>query len=176
VGKFVNKIELAEITGKSERTLTAWQKSGMPIELNSGRGSSNQYDTASVIEWMINREMENRIKKHGGDRADWYDYEKERARLTHHQANKVSLEEKVLHGELIPISEVLRVQGNMVSAFRARALAIPTKAAHDLLGVTELNQAKATIKEFIFEALDELSDFDPVQYDLSPTKTDNGVS
>lgn len=175
MSKLVNKKQLAEIVGKTERTLSAWQKQGLPISKEAkGRGAAHEYDTKEVIDWMINQEIDKRVKKHGSIN-ELYDYEIERARLTHHQANKAALEEKVLHGELIPTDEVIRVQGNMVSAFRARSLSIPTKAAHSLLGVTDLNEGKAILKQFVYEALDELADFDATQYDIPKTQTDNST-
>ncbi len=54
-GKVVNKRELSEILGVSERSLTDWQAAGMPMLVNAGRGASNEYDTALVIDWMIQR-------------------------------------------------------------------------------------------------------------------------
>ena len=39
MGKTVSKLELGEIIGRDERTLSRWQKDGMPvIEFGVGRG------------------------------------------------------------------------------------------------------------------------------------------
>jgi phage terminase Nu1 subunit (DNA packaging protein) len=54
-GKVVNKRELSEILGVSERSLTDWQAAGMPMLVNAGRGASNEYDTALVVDWMLQR-------------------------------------------------------------------------------------------------------------------------
>jgi len=175
MGLLVNKKQLAEILGRNEATLTTWQRDGLPIETKGGRGSWNRYDTADVINWLVKRDVEKRIKKHAGE-TEWHDYEKERARLTYHQANKISLEEQVLKGELIPVDKVVQVQGSMVSAFRARCLSIPTKTAHNLLSLTDLNEVKSILKTEIFEALAELADFEPEQYDIVQAETDNGAS
>lgn len=164
--KLVTKAELAEIVGKSERTLTTWQKNGMPIEVDGGRGSSNLYSPAVVIDWMIQQEINRRIAEHGGGDGDFYDYESERARLTHHQANKADLEEQVLRGKLIPEETVERVWTDMIASFRAKMLSIPTKAAHQFLELEDLNHAQDLLKDHIHEALLEISDYEPEDYDL----------
>lgn len=57
MGKAVNKRELAEFTGYSERALTDMQDEGLPIEKKGSRGEENVYDTQRVIEWLINRAL-----------------------------------------------------------------------------------------------------------------------
>ena len=50
MGRVVSKVELGELVGRDERTLTRWQKDGMPVmEFGQGRGNENQYDTEAVI-------------------------------------------------------------------------------------------------------------------------------
>jgi DNA-binding transcriptional MerR regulator len=55
MGKKVNQTELAEIVGTSDVTLWTWQKEGMPVEERNTRGQSHTYDTAAVVQWMIDR-------------------------------------------------------------------------------------------------------------------------
>lgn len=159
----VNKTQLAEILGKSQQTLTTWQKNGMPIFAEGSNGQANQYDTEQVINWLVSREI-SKLSVDSDGRV--HDYEMERARLTHHQANKTSLEEAVLKGSLIPAEKVERVQGDMVSAFRAKMLSLPTKAAHSLIQLETLSEAQDAIKPYIYEALKELSDYEPNQYGI----------
>src|SRR3990172_13341229 len=51
----VNKHQLADVMGVSERTLSEWQEDGLPIKSVGGRGMENQYETAEVIEWRVQR-------------------------------------------------------------------------------------------------------------------------
>lgn len=157
----VNKAELAEILGRSQQTLTTWQKQGMPIHFAGTRGTENLYSTEEVIDWLIRRELSRAV---GADpNGELINYEAERARLTRAQANHEELKVEVLRGELIPSDTVERVQGAMVSAFRARCLSIPTKAAPQLVGQDEPT-IESVLTEYVFEALEELSDFDPSAY------------
>lgn len=160
MGNLCNKAELAGILGRSERTLTTWQKQGMPIHVTGSRGQENLYDTEQVIDWLIRREVE-RLVVPGEDGP--INYEAERARLTKAQANHEELKVKILEGEVIRADVVERVQGGMVSAFRARSLSIPTKAAPQLVGLEEA-EIEAQLTDYVHEALEELSDFDPRDY------------
>lgn len=171
----VNKSELAEILGKSERTLTTWQKNGLPIEIEGTRGVQHRYNTEDVIAWLLDREIINRIGE-GVNPSEVYDYDLERARLTHHQANKTELEEQVLRGKLIPYQTVERVWMDMVANFRARILAIPTKAAHQFLQLEDLNEAQEILKTHCYEALTELADYEPSHYDIEPGPEDGDDS
>ena len=155
MGKLVNKTELSEIIGKTQKTLTTWQSQGMPFKLAGKRGTSNEYDTADVIDWIVKRELD----KYLGSDGESYDLEKERSRLTHHQANKTALEEDVLKGELIPSDVVKNEWSKMVSSMRAKMLSLPTKAAHKLLNIGDFEEIESIMKSHIYEALQELSEY-----------------
>lgn len=53
----VNKKQLAEIFGISERSFTEFQKlPNFPIKEDGGRGKTNTYDTEAVFRWLVRRE------------------------------------------------------------------------------------------------------------------------
>lgn len=57
-GQRVNKKQLAEIFGISERTFTEYQRDPQfPILQDGERGESNEYDTAQVFRYLIEREQ-----------------------------------------------------------------------------------------------------------------------
>lgn len=172
MGKLVNKGELSGLLGKSERTLTTWQKNGMPIEVDGGRGSHNLYDVEHVINWLINREIEARVQSHGS-LEQLYDYDMERARLTHHQANKTELEEKVLRGQLIHADTVAMVQTKMLSAFRAKCLSLPTKTAPRVIYLDDIAEVEGELRSAIYDTLSELSEFKPEQYGIGIVRDDS---
>ena len=53
----VNKIELGNILGLSQTTLTEYQAEGLPISVRGARGQENHYDSAEVIQWLIQRAL-----------------------------------------------------------------------------------------------------------------------
>lgn len=71
MGRVVSKVELGELVGRDERTLTRWQKDGMPVmEFGLGRGNENQYDTEAVIHWLMQQAALNGKKESARDRRD----------------------------------------------------------------------------------------------------------
>lgn len=71
MGRTVSKLDLGEIVGRDERTLSRWQKEGMPVvQFGVGRGNENQYDTQAVIEWLMHQAALNGKKETTRDRLD----------------------------------------------------------------------------------------------------------
>lgn len=71
MGKVVGKAELGELVGRDERTLSRWQREGMPVmEFGLGRGNENQYDTEAVIHWLMQQAALNGKKESARDRRD----------------------------------------------------------------------------------------------------------
>ncbi|MBK6510041.1 MAG: hypothetical protein IPG06_11735 [Haliea sp.] len=65
-----------------------------------------------------------------------FDLTSERARLAHFQANAAQLTAKHLEGSLIPIEQVADVVGDEYANVRAKLLAIPAKAAPQVVGLS----------------------------------------
>jgi phage terminase Nu1 subunit (DNA packaging protein) len=104
LARIVNKKDLSEILGISERTLTEHQKSGLPILFDGVRGSENQYNTADVITWLIERAI-NGKRETSRDRLDRVRADREEIGLA-----------KDL-GELIPAAE-------LEDAFSSKVIAV----------------------------------------------------
>jgi len=88
----------------------------------------------------------------------------ERARFEAARASKTELEYRKLNSELFDAQKVEQVWTDMVLAFRAKILAIPTKLAqahHDKITKAEV---QAYTSELVAEALEELKSYDPKQY------------
>ncbi len=86
-----------------------------------------------------------------------YDLMEERARLSHHQANKTELEEGILRGELIEVESVINRWSAMISVFRSRLLSLPSKAAQVVSSVSDVHKNQETLSEYVYEALNELA-------------------
>jgi phage terminase Nu1 subunit (DNA packaging protein) len=100
--KFVTKAIVASAFGVDLRTITCHQDQGvdpLPIAVKGRPGVPHKYDIEAVFGWGFRRKLDDlEIDKDGKA----YVYETERARLTHEQADKVTLENSQLRGELIP--------------------------------------------------------------------------
>ena len=58
MARFINKTELSELIDVDVRTLSNWQKQGMPIAVEGGRGRENMYSIKDVMEWFAERKCE----------------------------------------------------------------------------------------------------------------------
>ncbi|GAV21597.1 hypothetical protein [Carboxydothermus pertinax] len=161
-GKWVvSTPELAEILNLSERRIQQLVKNEIISKIGRGK-----FYLPTVVQEYISW-----IKTQLGNSDEELDLKKEKTLLTRAHRQKVELELQIMRGELHRSEDVRRVMNDMLGAFRARCLAIPTKAAPRLQGKTDLAVIQDIIKKEVYEALTELADYDPeVFYKLSKDK------
>lgn len=144
----VNKRQLSEILGISERSLTEWQKEGLPVaDYAENRGQANQYDTAAVIRWMVEREIA-RLNK-----------EKPRDRLDRLKADAIELDIKERIGELAPAALFERAWADHILAARTEFLTLPEILATELSALYGVAVDADPIAEGINRALEKLSNY-----------------
>lgn len=153
----VNQTELCKILGKAANTLNAWIDAGLPVLHRGGHGSPNQYDTEQVIAWMIQREI-GKLAVH--DDGQVYNFEAEKARLTHEQAEKVAMENMVRRGQLLEAPAVASLWATIITSAKQRFLAIPSRVAPLVLGAKTLPEVQERIEALIIEVLSDLSSAD----------------
>jgi phage terminase Nu1 subunit (DNA packaging protein) len=157
MGKIVNKRDLALIVGVSERTLTEYQREGLPLQTDGARGASNAYDTEQVIRWLVMREKSKP------------ENESQRDRLARLQGDKVEMEMAVAAGQLVPVAEIQPAWLAMVSSAKSYLRAEPDRLAQ-LLDVTDGVDAKRDLLLDTFdEFLRKLSTYDPGEDDEDET-------
>ena len=164
MGEIVNKQRLQAILGKDHKTILKWQKEGMPVQREGERGQSNDYDTGKVIDWLVKRASETATA-----------LEIARVRHTNAQAEKTELEVEVLKGNLIPLETMKIEWGDVVGAFRAKMLAMPSNLGHRLAALREPRKIEKALKESIYEALAELAKYEE-KPNKKPTRGGKGGS
>ncbi len=143
---------LAEAFKITSETLRVWEKNFGDIP-SKKEGKNRVYELADVLQWQAQKiYQEFQI----GDDGQVYNYEAERARLTHHQANKTSLEEQEMLGQLVRTESVKKVVADMTVAFKFKVLSIPTKCAGLLVTLDQLDEIENFLKQQIHECLEEL--------------------
>ena len=142
MGKKVNQTELAEIVGVSDVTLWAWQKEGMPVDVRNTRGQSNVYDTADVMQWMVDRAVK-KVRD-----------ESPRDALARAQTELVQIQIAEKNGLLVQVAEIEPAYKRMVTRSRQRLLQIT-------LGLPIDEATRALVDREIRDALQELSKYDP---------------
>jgi len=82
----------------------------------------------------------------------------DRVRLVRARADIAEFEARRLEGELVPVEEVGEAWSEMVARFRARMLALPSKAAPVAAAEERAEVVHDIIETFIHEALAELAE------------------
>jgi phage terminase Nu1 subunit (DNA packaging protein) len=127
---------LSDLSGFAPRTIKLRIERLSPIR----EGKATLYETRDALPLMY--EVDRGEKQ--------FNLEQERARLSHHQANREQLKEGVERGELIPAPEVIELGAALIGAARAKILAIPSKLRgrfpslpHDAIDALEQMQRDA---------------------------------
>jgi hypothetical protein len=87
-----------------------------------------------------------------------FDYDTEKARLTHHQANMASLEEEVKRKNLLPADVVQSHWEQMAANVRTKLLGLPNRIAGVVVGAETIQDAEREAMKLIRESLEELSE------------------
>ncbi|QXP83008.1 hypothetical protein [Methylococcus sp. Mc7] len=110
---------------------------------------TRQFPPRAVGEWLRARFI--------AERCQPFDYDAEKARLTHHQANLSALEEAGKRRDLIP-ADVVESRWQLLSdRVRTRLLAFPAPAAAAVAGMESAQEAERTLRALVYQALRELA-------------------
>ena len=148
--------DLARLSGRNRSTI---MKQINDVEYVDGKHGAKMYESTLVLPILYN------VAKAGD-----LDLQAERARLSYHQANKASLEEREASGELVNINEIEKEWISLMAAFRAKMLGMPTKLAAQLCGLETKTEIRAMVNGMIESALEELEDYDPKKAHARPTR------
>lgn len=153
----VSTKEICEILGLSDRRIQQLAKEEILVRVSHGK-----YDLPTSIQNYIE------YIKEQSKTGEELNKVAEETLLVRVRRQKAELELDIMQGKVHLSEDVEKVMNDMLSSFRAQLLVIPGKAAPRLVGQTEIEPIKAMLKNYIFEALQELSEYDPtVFYDKS---------
>lgn len=159
----INIDMIADLTGSTRRTIV---KRCQDLDRKPGKGREILFESREALPIMFGLSSDGSSVFEDKNKLD-----KARTRLADGQANKVELEVEVIRGNLIPADLVKEAVDNMISAFRSRVLSIPTKAAQSVVTMADPSVAEDLLRGLIYEALEELSEYDPEKYTLSNDKS-----
>lgn len=146
----VNQEQLSRIVGYHRKTLTMWGREGMPCVHETENGLANQYDTESVIRWLVAREA---AKFAGGESA--------KDRHSRLQGDKIELELAELRGQLVPAAAIEPTWAAMTVAARQTALAMPARLAPMIATMVDPDSIRLLLEEEVETMLQKLSTYDP---------------
>lgn len=145
MGKIVNQSELSEILGVSDVTVWEWQKIGLPVEKIGSRGAANSYDTANVIAWRIQHELQRAGKG-----------ETQRDREARLRGDLLEIELAKERGILVPATEVKPTWESRVLVAAAFMMSRASRLAAVLEASPGIEAKRAALKKEDAEFLTRL--------------------
>lgn len=99
----------------------------------------------------------------------------ERARLTCAQATKAEMELAAMEGRLVAAEDVEKTWVVLLSSFRSRIIALPVKSAHQCAAMTNAAEIEVFLRNSIYEALNELSQYNSEPAGVEGDSTKGGA-
>ena len=148
------KKDIAAALGVGMTTLENMEKTYGPIQ-STMDGKKRVFTVKNLIDWYHQK-----VATDMSDGADGeqFNYEKEKARLTHYQADRADIENQKIRGELVDAQEVQDHIVNVIIVFRKSMLNVPNRVSHPVSISTDEIEIKEIIKKEIHDSLNELSD------------------
>lgn len=157
----VSTQQISEIMEFSKRRIQQLTDEGALVRVGRGKYDLRR-SIKKYVETMTEKATPNDDELDGG---------REMALWTRAKREKTEIEVKIIKGQLHRSADVERVMNDMLGAFRARLLSLPTKMAPQIVGKDEIPIIKNLLKEAVYEIMNELSDYDTlVFYDASTDK------
>ena len=135
------------------------QLAGDGVVVRKKRG---RYDLWQSVRGYIKYLQTRKTNQHDGDTStpEGQSYEAHRARLTKAKADIAEIEAELKKGTTHAAEAVAAVWADMIGNARAKLLALPTKLAGALDGLS-ITEREALLKDGVSEALRELADYSP---------------
>jgi len=161
----VSAQEYAELRGHTKPWVSQQIDAGMPVKRLKGRKVAYEIDTATAIQWEIDRIREG--SKPGSQRE----------RLAKEQADKFELENARRRGELILSSQVAEVLSTLGADLAQRHDGLPGRLANELAGISDAAQIRERLLDELrivrgafADAVDKLADALGEGADAGPDK------
>ncbi len=156
-GRPVNRAELASLCGVSLPTVDTWVEKGCPYIERGSKGREWQFDSAAVIDWRIQRAVENAVSGYEDTSGNVPREEADRRRAV---ANAITAEigaDEALKAvvarhdavtDMAAFCQVLKTGlSNMAAKVAARATTITVASEIEAMVRTELNRAFVAARE-----------------------------
>ena len=147
--------ELAEIFGCSPRWVNQLTTNNLLTQV--GRGKYKLGDAIREYIAAIKLQAEESDEQETDLRA-------EQTMLTRANRKMAELELAVMNGDLHRSEDVKSIMNEMLVSFRSRMLTIPARATPEITASNDANLIQQVIKREVYDALSELSEYDPAKY------------
>lgn len=143
--------EIAELLNLTPRRVQQLVQEGVIPKAARGR-----YDLAASVGAYVAH-----LQGQLGDGKAPHNLSAQRARLAAAQADKAEMELAARRGELVDVGRAVELLTKVVSAVRARVLALPADAVPRLKGKRRADEMRAVLQDLTDECLHEIAAIDP---------------
>lgn len=158
-GVTVSAQVLSQIIGVTDRRIRQLAEENILVRVSKGRYNLME----SVKNYILTLKVA--MDSDGRDNPDGeLVLEEEKALYERVKRHIAELKLQVMKGELHKSADVERVMTDMLVAVRTRLLAIPSKLAPILVSRNDIGFVKDTVNKEILEVLNELCDYNPVNF------------
>lgn len=159
-GQTVNKSQLAAFLGHDVNTIDSYVRQGMPFISKADRstGKTWEFDTAKVVRWLQDRAA----KSSEGEAAIKMELAEAHRRRAVAEAQMAELELAKKREEVVNYQAVLKAGVDSYRTCAQRLMTISRKLAPQLALETDMQIIQTQIDTEIYQALDELGRYDPV--------------
>lgn len=144
----VNQRQLSEFLGVSQVTLTEWQRHGLPMIAREMNGLENEYDTAKVVAWIVQRELARSQSSSARERLDRIRAERE----------ELALRKDI--GELVSVEHLEPMLDRYVTEVAGIVDGLAEKYALLLQQVTDVEGQHQLLRSLAKEIRDALGNYD----------------
>lgn len=152
----VNREKLSDLLGCSLRTIDEYKRQGMPGDAPKRPGDQWRFDSATVVEWLRDRERADAL----GEVAKVTEDEAKRRKLAA-EASLAEFDLALKQGTAVSVLDFEHAWNSMLGAARSKLLGIGSALGPELSITTDPAECGEKIDFAVKEALAELSEYQP---------------
>ena len=155
----VTSTVLANLFGMTSRRIRQLENEGVIKKVARGKYSlqENIKSYITFIKASVN------LKENNTEETK-INYDEEHALLEKRKREKIELELAAMRGTMHFSEDVERVMNDMLSNFRAKILALPSRVAPRLIGIDTIADIQEILQIETLEVLQELSEYNPSEF------------
>lgn len=155
----VSSTVLANLFGVSTRRIRQFENEGIIKKVARGKYSLQENIKSYITYIQATSNLKNDEKT-----DEEVNYDVEHALLEKRKREKIELELAEMRGEMHKSEDVERVMNDMLSNFRSKLLALPSRLAPQLVTLTTISDFQDILQREVLDILHELSNYDPEKF------------
>ncbi len=155
----VSSTVLANLFGLTSRRIRQLENEGVIKKIARGKYSLQDNIKSYITFIKTSSDLKENKTEEGK-----IDYDEEHALLERRKREKIELELAAMRGTMHFSEDVQRVMNDMLSNFKAKILALPSRVAPRLMGIDTIADIQETLQSEVLEVLGELSKYNPSDF------------